>query len=73
MKVRLFVSGSAVALAAWLGVTYVRAVPVQHYPQLGRDSLPISAKRERAKAATRSADMERAKQAEVAEVAKAGD
>jgi hypothetical protein len=29
-----------------LGVTYVRAVPVNHYPQLGRGSLPISAQRE---------------------------
>lgn len=46
MKVRMFVSGSAVALAAWLGVTYLRVVPVSHYPQLGRGSLPISAKRE---------------------------
>ena len=68
MKVRLFVSGSAVALAAWLGVTYVRTVPVQHYPQLGRDSLPISANRERAKAAARTAELERAKQAEIAKV-----
>ena len=27
----------------WLGVTYVREVPLQYYPRLGRDSLPISA------------------------------
>lgn len=50
MNVRMFVCGSAVALAAWLAVTYVSVVPVQHYPQLGRGSLPISAKRERAQA-----------------------
>lgn len=56
MKVRLFVSGTAVALAAWLGVTYVQTVPVQHYPQLGRGSLPISAKRERANHDDRAAE-----------------
>ena len=57
-------------MAAWLGVTYVSSVPVQHYPQLGRGSLPLSAKRERAKEVVRTAEVERAKQAEVA---KAGE
>ncbi len=58
MKVRLFVSGSAVLLATWLGVTYVRTVPFQGYPQLGRGSLPISAKREIPKDGARTAQAE---------------
>ena len=70
MKVRMFVSGSALVLAAWLGVTYVRTVPIQHYPQLGRGSLPISAKHEHAAPAARSAGADHAKQAEMA---KAGE
>ncbi|BCX47198.1 hypothetical protein HAHE_11060 [Haloferula helveola] len=43
MKVRLFVTGSAALLATWLGVTYVREVPQENYPQLGKGSLPLSA------------------------------
>lgn len=47
MKVRLFVTCSAAVLAAWLGVTYFREVPRDAYPQLGKGSLPISAKAEK--------------------------
>lgn len=43
MKVRLFVSSSAIALAIWLGITYVREVPQRSYPSLGRGSVPVSA------------------------------
>ena len=43
MKIRLFVTSSAVLLAAWLGVTFWRVVPYESYRQLGRGSLPISA------------------------------
>lgn len=43
MKIRLFVSCSAIFLAAWLGVTFWRSVPYETYRQSGRGSLPISA------------------------------
>jgi hypothetical protein len=33
MKLRHFVSGSAVVLAGWLGVTFVMEVPAQRYQQ----------------------------------------
>lgn len=35
MKLRLFVSGSAALFAAWLGLTFVREVPRENYPELG--------------------------------------
>lgn len=44
MKVRIFVTGSAALFAAWLGLTFVREVPRENYPELGRGSLPVSAK-----------------------------
>jgi hypothetical protein len=43
MKVRIFVSGSAALFAAWLGLTFVRDVPRENYPELGRP-VPVSAK-----------------------------
>jgi hypothetical protein len=43
MKVRLFVSASAVVLAAWLGVTFFRQVPHENYHLLGKASVPVSA------------------------------
>lgn len=46
MKVRLFVTMTATVLATWLGVTFFREVPQENYPQLGRGSLPVSAKTE---------------------------
>jgi len=47
MKVPLFVMCSASFLAVWLGVTFFREVPREGYPQLGKGSLPISAKTEK--------------------------
>ena len=47
MKVRLFVTCSGAFLVAWLGVTFFREVPRDAYPQLGKGSLPISAKAEK--------------------------
>ena len=38
---------SALFLAVWLGVTFFREVPRDAYPQLGKGSLPISAKMEK--------------------------
>jgi hypothetical protein len=46
MKVRIFVTGSAALFAAWLGLTFVREVPRENYPELGRGSLPVSANAE---------------------------
>ncbi len=43
MKIRIFVSGSAALFAAWLGLTFVREVPRENYPELGRP-VPVSAK-----------------------------
>ncbi len=43
MKIRFFVTGSAAFFAAWLAVTYVREVPHEDYPRLGKGSLPLSA------------------------------
>jgi hypothetical protein len=43
MKLPLFVTTSAAVLAVWLGATYMQAVPVKTYPQLGRGSVPIAA------------------------------
>jgi hypothetical protein len=34
MKIRQFVSGSSVILAAWLGATFLNEVPSQRYPKL---------------------------------------
>lgn len=42
MKIRVFVSTSAGVLLLWLGVTYVREVPYQNYPRLGKGSLPMT-------------------------------
>ncbi|WP_193213551.1 hypothetical protein [Luteolibacter marinus] len=44
MKVRLFVTGSAALLAAWLTATFLSDVPVDRYPQFGKGSVPLSAK-----------------------------
>lgn len=46
MKIRFFVTGSAAFFAAWLAVTYVREVPHEDYPRLGKGSLPLSAQAE---------------------------
>lgn len=43
MKVPLFVASCAALFAGWLALTYVREVPRDNYPQLGRGSQPISA------------------------------
>jgi hypothetical protein len=43
MKIRVFVTGSAAFFAAWLMLTFVRQVPHEHYPRLGKGSLPVSA------------------------------
>lgn len=37
-------SSTAALLMAWLGVTYVRQVPWQAYPVLGRGGIPVAAK-----------------------------
>ena len=44
MKVRLFVTGSAAFLAVWLTATFLQDVPVDSYTQVGRGSVPLSAK-----------------------------
>ena len=36
MKLRHFVSGSAIILAGWLVATFVRDVPSQRYPKLNK-------------------------------------
>jgi hypothetical protein len=41
MKLRHFVSGSAVVLAGWLAVTFFHEVPSQRYPKL--DPTPSAA------------------------------
>lgn len=41
MKLRIFVSGSAALFAAWLGLTFVRDVPRENYPVIGR--APVTA------------------------------
>ena len=41
MTVRIFVSGSAAVLAAWLGVTFFRDVPSDHYPALGNTTAAV--------------------------------
>ncbi|MBB5351433.1 hypothetical protein HNR46_001669 [Haloferula luteola] len=51
MNVKVFVSGSAALLTAWLGVTYFREVPGESYPTLGRSAKPLSAKVEEPKPA----------------------
>ena len=44
MKIRIFVTGSAALLAAWLAATFFSDVPVERYPQYGKGSVPVSAK-----------------------------
>ena len=44
MKVRLFVTGSATLLAAWLVATFLNEVPAETYNQSGPGSVPLSAK-----------------------------
>lgn len=44
MNVRMFVTGSASLLAAWLVATFLSEVPVDTYIQSGRGSVPVSAK-----------------------------
>lgn len=39
MKVPLFVTSSAAILAAWLGVTFFRQVPMEGYVEPGREAL----------------------------------
>jgi hypothetical protein len=36
MKLRQFVSGSAVVLGAWLAITFFHEVPTQRYPKLDK-------------------------------------
>jgi hypothetical protein len=36
MKLRQFVSGSAVVLGVWLGITFFHEVPTQRYPKLDK-------------------------------------
>jgi hypothetical protein len=36
MKLRQFVSGSAVILGAWLAITFFHEVPSQRYPKLDK-------------------------------------
>lgn len=38
MSIRNFVSGSSVALAGWLGITFLNDVPSQRYPRLDKMS-----------------------------------
>ncbi|PAW66913.1 MAG: hypothetical protein B9S38_13040 [Verrucomicrobiia bacterium Tous-C4TDCM] len=45
MKVRFFVTGTAALLAVWLVATFFNDVPVDRYPQFGRGSVPVSAKK----------------------------
>lgn len=42
MKVPVFVMSSAAVLAVWLGVTFVREVPQDSYPMLGKGSQTVS-------------------------------
>jgi hypothetical protein len=44
MNVRLFVTGTASLLAAWLVATFLSEVPVDTYIQSGPGSVPVSAK-----------------------------
>jgi hypothetical protein len=46
MKPTSFVCASAGLFASWLIVTYLRPVPSELYPTLGKGSVPISAKNE---------------------------
>jgi len=41
MNIRHFVSASALVLAGWLLMTFLREVPTEPYPALGRGSVPI--------------------------------
>jgi hypothetical protein len=36
MKLRQFVSGSALVLGAWLAITFFQDVPTQRYPKLDK-------------------------------------
>lgn len=36
MKLRQFVSGSAVVLGVWLAITFVHEVPTKRYPKLDK-------------------------------------
>jgi hypothetical protein len=36
MKLRYFVSGSAVVLGVWLAITFVHEVPTKRYPKLDK-------------------------------------
>jgi hypothetical protein len=44
MNVRLFVTGTASLLAAWLVATFLSEVPADSYLQAGPGSVPVSAK-----------------------------
>jgi hypothetical protein len=41
MNIRHFVSASSLVLAGWLLMTFLREVPTDPYPALGRGSVPI--------------------------------
>lgn len=36
MNTRLFICGSSIILAGWLGATFLYAVPAQRYPKLDK-------------------------------------
>jgi hypothetical protein len=46
MKPTFFVCASAGLFASWLTATYLRPVPSELYPNLGKGSVPVSAKNE---------------------------
>jgi hypothetical protein len=58
MKLRQFVSGSAVVLGAWLAITFIHEVPSQRYPKL--DKYRRSAEAGEAKDKTRESTQEAA-------------
>jgi hypothetical protein len=43
MNTRLFVSGSSLILASWLGATFLNEVPAQRYPRLDKKSATTAA------------------------------
>jgi hypothetical protein len=64
MKVRVFVSTTAGLLLLWLGVTYVREVPYENYPRLGKGSQPLSAEAKSGGEAEALISLEKAEPAE---------
>lgn len=43
MSIRQFVSGSSIVLAAWLGATFLKEVPADRYPKLGKPTVTTAA------------------------------